>query len=329
MVTSKIEPCNRKSVDNFFQNRQESDRATFKFIFTIPRTDRSGYRPCPSTEMIVLKHQFILHESPRPPSVRPLETTESVHSSAAYLCEKKYICEENSCWGLRPLSTRIRFDLKTQLFLYGYGFRPHESDENHQWKRNFSKTLTWVELFLWKHCFSVYVWTEQNGTFRKRWRHTISSKRWWTGASLSCLLSLGLFLTSNCLFSSKFSFVNSSSWLLQKVTEHYQVSFATGVKRRKVGSPFSLTLFLPWICHFKLFLRLWRTSQLYKPTPKKFKGGANLLFRGLIIANTYASSMRSRVSFRFQIDLSYRRIFVYTFCLINIYFWLCDDAKKI
>ena len=62
---------------------------------------------------------------------------------------------------------------------------------------------------------------------------------------------------------------------------------------------------------------------------KKFKGGANLLFRGLIIANTYASSMRSRVSFRFQIDLSHRWIFVYTFCLINIYFWLCDDAKKI
>ena len=75
-------------MDNFFQNRQESDRATFKFIFTIPRTDRSGYRPCPSTEMIVLKHHFILHESPRRPSVRPLETTESVHSSAAYLCEK-------------------------------------------------------------------------------------------------------------------------------------------------------------------------------------------------------------------------------------------------
>ena len=212
-----------------------------------------------------------------------------------------------SLW-IRLPSTRIRWkpSMKTELF------------EN----AHLSGTL-------WKHCFSVYVWTEQNGTFRKRWRHTISFKRWWTGASLSCLLSLGLFLTSNCLFSSKFSFVNSSSWLLQKVTEHYQVSFATGVKRRKVGSPFSLTLFLPWIWHFKLFLRLWRTSQLYKPTPKKFKGGANLLFRGLIIANTYASSMRSRVSFRFQIDLSYRRIFVYTFCLINIYFWLCDDAKKI
>ena len=60
------------------------------------------------------------------------------------------------------------------------------------------------------------------------------------------------------------------------------------VSRQKVGSPFSLTLFLPWFWHFKLFLRLWKTSQQYKPTPKKFKDGANLLFRGLIIANTYA-----------------------------------------
>ena len=31
--------------------------------------------------------------------------------------------------------------MKTQLFLYGYGFGPHVSDENDQWKRNFSKTL--------------------------------------------------------------------------------------------------------------------------------------------------------------------------------------------
>ena len=148
MVTSKIEPCNRKSVDNFFQNRQESDRATFKFIFTIPRTDRSGYRPCPSKEMIVLKHHFILHESPRRPSVRPLETTESVHSSAAYLCEKKYICEyQNSCWGLRPCPHESVLIWKRNFSVYGYGFRPHESDENHQWKRNFSKTLTWVELY--------------------------------------------------------------------------------------------------------------------------------------------------------------------------------------
>ena len=75
----------------------------------------------------------------------------------------------------------------------------------------------------------------------------------------------------------KFIFVNSSSWLFQDAAEHYQVTFATLGKRRRVGSPFSLTLFLPWFS----------------------QDGANLLFRGLIIANTYASSMRSRVSYLF------------------------------
>ena len=49
----------------------------------------------------------------------------------------------------------------------------------------------------------------------------------------------------------------------------------------------------------------WKTSQQYKPTPKKFKEVANLLFRGLIIANTYASSVRNRVSYHFQIDSLY------------------------
>ena len=44
-------------------------------------------------------------------------------------------------------------------------------------------------------------------------------------------------------------------WLFQEAAEHYQVNFATGVKGRKVGSPFSLTL---------LFLRLWRTSQQWR-----------------------------------------------------------------
>ena len=109
----------------------------------------------------------------------------------------------------------------------------------------------------------------------------------------------------NCLISSKFSFVNSTSWLFQEAEEHYQVTFVASVKRRQVGSPFRLTLFLPWFWHFKLFLWLWRTSQQYKPTPKKVKDGPNLLFRRHIIANTYASSMRSRVSYRFQIDSSY------------------------
>ena len=41
--------------------------------------------------------------------------------------------------------------------------------------------------------------------------------------------------------------------------------------------------FLPWFSHFKLFLGLWRTSQQYKPTPKKFINGL------LIISRAYNS----------------------------------------
>ena len=84
------------------------------------------------------------------------------------------------------------------------------------------------------------------------------------------------------------------------MAEYCQVTFARyRCQEAKGWISFSLTSFLPWFWHLSLFLRLWRTSQQYKPTPKKFKDGANLLFRGLIIANTYASSMRSRVSYRF------------------------------
>ena len=39
------------------------------------------------------------------------------------------------------LSTRMRFHLRTQLFVNGYGFRRHVPDENDRRKRNFSKTL--------------------------------------------------------------------------------------------------------------------------------------------------------------------------------------------
>ena len=39
------------------------------------------------------------------------------------------------------LSTRVRFHLRTQLFVNGYGFRPHVPDENDRRKWNFSKTL--------------------------------------------------------------------------------------------------------------------------------------------------------------------------------------------
>ena len=41
----------------------------------------------------------------------------------------------------KTLSTRIRFHLKTQRFLYGYSFCPHVSDEKDQRKRIFLKTL--------------------------------------------------------------------------------------------------------------------------------------------------------------------------------------------
>ena len=39
------------------------------------------------------------------------------------------------------------------------------------------------------------------------------------------------YLKPSCLFSSKFSFVNSSSRLFQETAEHYQVTFATRVKK--------------------------------------------------------------------------------------------------
>ena len=48
-----------------------------------------------------------------------------------------------------------------QLFLYKYGFRPHVSDENDHWKWNFCKMLSRKTLF------PMYVWTDENKTFRK------------------------------------------------------------------------------------------------------------------------------------------------------------------
>ena len=81
-----------------------------------------------------------------------------------------------------------------------------------------------------------------------------------------------------------------------------------GVKKNAIsGTRFLSTEKTQFPARFrlKLFLRLWRTSQQYKPTAKKFKDGGNLLFRGLIIANTYVSRMRSWVSYRFQIDSLY------------------------
>ena len=104
-----------------------------------------------------------------------------------------------------------------------------------------------------------------------------------------------------------------------EAAEHYQVTFATGVKRRKVGYPFSLTFFCPDFDILNFFATLKNLSK--KLTSKKFKDDANLLFRGLIIANTYAPSMRSRVSYRFQIDSSYTCEWAKTLWEDAIFFW--------
>ena len=56
-------------------------------------------------------------------------------------------------------STRIRFHFKTKLSPYGYGIRPRVSYP--------MKTITENGTFQ-KCCFRVYVWTDKNGTFRKR-----------------------------------------------------------------------------------------------------------------------------------------------------------------
>ena len=77
-----------------------------------------------------------------------------------------------------------------------------------RWKRSMKREFfenTLQSGTFWKRCFPVYVWTDENRTFRERWRHTISSNllrtilktysRWRTDASLCCLLCFGLFLT--------------------------------------------------------------------------------------------------------------------------------------
>ena len=59
-----------------------------------------------------------------------LKCTGTWHSRRAIVCNQS-----------TALSTRMRFHLRTQLFVNGYGFRPHVPDENDRRKRNFSKTL--------------------------------------------------------------------------------------------------------------------------------------------------------------------------------------------
>ena len=57
-----------------------------------------------------------------------LRCTGTWHSRRAIVCNQS-----------TALSTRMRFHLRTQLFVNGYGFRPHVPDENDRRKRNFSK----------------------------------------------------------------------------------------------------------------------------------------------------------------------------------------------
>ena len=55
---------------------------------------------------------------------------------------------------IRLPSTRIRWQQSMQTELFEYALQ--------------SGTF-------WKRCFRAYVWTDENGAFRKRWGHTISS----------------------------------------------------------------------------------------------------------------------------------------------------------
>ena len=46
------------------------------------------------------------------------------------------------CYQIQALSTRICFLMKTQLFVYGYGFRPHVSDVNENGNENAEDRLS-------------------------------------------------------------------------------------------------------------------------------------------------------------------------------------------
>ena len=48
---------------------------------------------------------------------------------------------------IKTPSTLIRFQTKTELFCFGYGYRPHYNAENDHRKRSHSKTLSRVERF--------------------------------------------------------------------------------------------------------------------------------------------------------------------------------------
>ena len=73
-------------------------------------------------------------------------------------------------------STRIRFRLKTQIFLCGLPSRPHVSGEYGHRKRNFSKTLPIVEIFE-NAVFHMLVW-KRNISDTPTSCYGISSEMW-------------------------------------------------------------------------------------------------------------------------------------------------------
>ena len=93
------------------------------------------------------------------------------------------------------------FRLKTQLFCYGYSYRPHQNDDR---KRNFSKTFSRVDFLenetveysgvhTWKRNFSITMTSHYRSQFSSRNFFLFTSPKWPTYTSLSCLSCLGLF----------------------------------------------------------------------------------------------------------------------------------------
>ena len=216
---------------------------------------------------------------------------------------------------LRPCPhVSIRFHLKTQLFLYGHSFNsvytyPMKTiNENGTFRKrspeqNFLKTLfSCLRVARQKRDFSRTLKTHSSNPLCGILELTYS--RWRSGASLSCLLYLGLFSDIIACFQANLALLILHADYSRggKTLSGY---FRYQYQEAESWISVQFDLFLPSFWYFKLFLRLSKTSQQCKPTSKKFQDGANLLFRGVIIADAYASSMHSRVSYRFQIDSSY------------------------
>ena len=170
---------------------------------------------------------------------------------------------------LGPVDT-YPFSFETQLFLYGYGFRPHVFDENDQWKGNFSKTLSRVELF--ETLFSRVRVDRRKKNFSRTLKTHYQFQS--TPHNIKNLLKMAdgrfplLSFMLRLIFNPIACFQANLSWLFQEAAEPIIRLLSLLVSR---GGRLDLPLL--WLCW------LWRTSQQeYKPTPKKFKDGANLVF---------------------------------------------------